>query len=97
MDNDQIDHIKIDDSVPVPVAKGKWSELAHRMKVGQSVSLPKFPVGSTQSLRSAIQRSGFQMVSAKDKDDPTKIRCWKVEGKPVQYRTLTRGNINGSS
>ena len=97
MDNDQINHIKIDDNVPVPVAKGKWAELAHRLKVGQSVALPKFPIGSTQSLRSAIQRSGFQMVSATDKKDPTKIRCWKVEGKPVQYRTLRKGDLNGNT
>ena len=97
MDNDQISRIKIESDIPVPVAKGRWSELAHRMKVGESVALPKFPIGSTQSLRNAMLRSGFQMVSAKDKKDPTKIRCWKVEGKPVQYRTLRRGNINGNT
>ena len=97
MDNDDLKHIKIDANIPVPIAKGRWSELAEKMEVGTSVALPKSPIGSTQSLRNAIQRSGFQMVSAKDKEDPTKIRCWKVEGKPNQYRTLRRGSLNGNT
>ena len=73
-----MDNIRIDEFIPVPdpvkTYKGKWVELAEKMKEGDSVLLSDEK--QVRSLKRAIKNIGGQTV-VRTMDDG--LRVWKLE------------------